>query len=98
MYLEAPIFIGCAHTYASFAKTWFNLIFTKRLKPSWPGAAARMAMSGAVPQGAMQAQSRAHKASGSSGDLLYIASVPYLTIMSYPQGKVVTRISARLRR
>jgi hypothetical protein len=39
------------------------------------------------------AQSQMHRPSGSSGDLLYVVSVPYLTIMSYPQGKVVTRIS-----
>ncbi|MGB8909645.1 MAG: hypothetical protein WCC84_12950 [Candidatus Cybelea sp.] len=43
----------------------------------------------AVPQ---SAQTTA-QASGSYGDLLYVTSVPYLTILSYPEGKVVPRIS-----
>jgi|SRR5580700_2457301 hypothetical protein len=51
------------------------------------------AQSDSLPQSTSGFQSRAYQASGSYGDLLYIVSVPYLTIMSYPQGKVVARIS-----
>ncbi len=46
----------------------------------------------AMPHG-ITADAREHPASGSSGDLLYVTSVPYLTIMSYPEGKIVARIS-----
>jgi hypothetical protein len=45
-----------------------------------------------IPQGA-SAQSAVHRASSSSGDLFYIVSALYLTIMSYPRGKVIARIS-----
>jgi len=44
------------------------------------------------PRGAA-AQVNVRRASGSSGDLLYVTSVPDLTILSYAQGKVVARIS-----
>lgn len=54
------------------------------------GSHAVFGTPGVAPQGAMAA---VHSNSGSYGDLLYVTSVPDLTILSYPQGKVVARIS-----
>jgi hypothetical protein len=53
------------------------------------GCGAQNAMTGAVPQGVTPMQTRAHQASGSSGDLLYIIggspSNTLITILTYPQ-------------
>jgi hypothetical protein len=48
----------------------------------------------AVPQGAIT-QSRAHKASSSSGDLLYMAAPYGIMMLSYPDLKVVSTIMAQ---
>ncbi len=51
------------------------------------------ATTSAVPQNAM-AQSRSHQMSGSSGDLLYVgAGVNRVYVLSYPEGKLVGRLS-----
>jgi hypothetical protein len=49
---------------------------------------ANTAMSGTVPQDVM-AQGRAHEASGSSGDLIYVTTTKQIVMLSYPDGNVV---------
>ncbi len=42
-----------------------------------------------MPNQTLQAQSRAHRASGSSGELLYVTTRRVVYMLSYPEGKVV---------
>jgi hypothetical protein len=56
------------------------------------GGGSQAGGTGAVPQGAM-AQAL-HKASGSSGDLIYVAGAPKSYVLSYASGKVVGTMSA----
>jgi hypothetical protein len=47
---------------------------------------------GPMPMGVTGNQAYAHKMSGSTGDLIYAATVNAIFVMSYPQGKVVAKI------
>lgn len=50
------------------------------------------AQPGALPIGATVPQGRAHKASGSGGDLLYVTSANGIVIVSYPKWQIVATI------
>jgi len=50
------------------------------------------AKSGSLPQGVVQAQSRAHRASGSSGELVYVTTKNGVAMLSYPDGTLVGMI------
>jgi hypothetical protein len=47
----------------------------------------------ALPQGALQAQSRPHRASGSSDDLIYVTTAHGMLLVSYPDWKIVGSVS-----
>ena len=58
------------------------------------GGCGQSSSAGAVPQGAT-ALAREHRASGSSGDLIYAATYRAIVVVSYPQGNIVAKIPGR---
>jgi DNA-binding beta-propeller fold protein YncE len=48
---------------------------------------------GPVPRGSTAIRVKAHKMSGSSGDLLYVSNLDYISVFTYPQGTQVGTIS-----